>query len=150
MIEKNRLLQRYLDDRDPDAFAEIVREHASMVYGTALRIVGNESDAEDVAQECYLELARKAGTIKDSVGGWLHTLTTRRAINRVRGEARRKVHENNAMKNSDSNHNESTWDEIGHYVDPSAMSTASRIGSSRYCVQRGRLRSLGAITLNTR
>jgi RNA polymerase sigma-70 factor (ECF subfamily) len=36
----------------------IVREHGALVYGTAWRILGHQPDAEDVAQEVFLEAHR--------------------------------------------------------------------------------------------
>lgn len=33
------LIQQWIDRRDPEAFAEITRRHAGMVYGTCVRIV---------------------------------------------------------------------------------------------------------------
>ena len=51
-----------------------------MVYGVCLRITGSAADAEDATQECLLELARKAGDIRGSLGGWLHTVAARRSL----------------------------------------------------------------------
>ena len=51
------LLERWLTNRDAEAFREIVDRYAGMVYGTCTRILRNPDDAEDVAQECFLQLA---------------------------------------------------------------------------------------------
>ena len=110
------LLQRYAEAQDADAFAELVRRYAGPVYGTCLRVVGNAHDAEDVAQECFLELARKAGSIVSSLSGWLHTAATRRAIDAIRRSSRRRRHEERAM--SQHNHaSEPTWAELAPLVD---------------------------------
>jgi DNA-directed RNA polymerase specialized sigma24 family protein len=45
-----QLLHRYAATRDADAFTQLVRRHAGMVYGVARRITGDHHDAEDVAQ----------------------------------------------------------------------------------------------------
>ncbi len=37
---------------------QLVRTHGSMVFGTAWRILGHSADAEDVAQEVFLEVFR--------------------------------------------------------------------------------------------
>ena len=66
MAGDGTLLQRYASDHDADAFAELVRRYAGMVYATCMRVTGNAHDAEDVAQECFLTLARKvlpSGTV---------------------------------------------------------------------------------------
>ena len=58
------LLKQYAGSRDAEAFAELARRYAGLVYGTCLRIVGNAFDAEDVAQECFLELARHEPAVR--------------------------------------------------------------------------------------
>ena len=110
------LLQNYAQTRDAEAFAELVRRHAGPVYGTYLRITGNAHDAEDVAQECFLELARKAGTIASSVPGWLHAAATSRSLNAIRNASTRRRHEEQAM-NSNHDDPEPKWDEIAPHVD---------------------------------
>ncbi len=87
------LLRDYQRSGDAEAFAELVRRHARLAYAAARRVTGNGHDAEDVTQTCFLELARKAETVKASVAGWLHTAATRRAINTVDREAVRRRHE---------------------------------------------------------
>ena len=61
------------------AFAELVARHAAMVYGTCRRVLGNAADAEEVAQECFLQLISARIRIRDSLGPWLHTVAQRRA-----------------------------------------------------------------------
>ena len=60
------LLQQYARTRDADAFAELVHRYADMVYATCLRITANAHDAEDAAQESFLELARRARSVATS------------------------------------------------------------------------------------
>ena len=66
------LLRQYSQTQDAEAFAELVRRHVGLVYGTCLRVTGNTHDAEHASQECFLSLARNAGSIRFSVPGWLH------------------------------------------------------------------------------
>jgi len=42
------LVQQYARTRNAEAFASLVRQYARLVYGTCLRGLGNEHDAEDV------------------------------------------------------------------------------------------------------
>ncbi len=63
----------------------IVREHGPVVFGTAWRILGHVADAEDVAQEVFLEayqwpLSRPVR----SWGGLLRRLSACRALDRLR------------------------------------------------------------------
>src|SRR5262245_45073130 len=68
------LLRRYSSSRNGAAFAELVRRHGPMVYGTCRRIAHNGPDADDAFQATFFVLARKADAIrsKDAVGAWLH------------------------------------------------------------------------------
>jgi RNA polymerase sigma-70 factor (ECF subfamily) len=50
------LLARYVKTREAEAFAEVVARHRDMVYGVCHRLLGNRADAEDTAQECFLQL----------------------------------------------------------------------------------------------
>ena len=116
MADDAILLRRYARRRDTEAFAEMVRRHAGMVYGTCLRVLRNTQDAEDVAQECFLELARHAGRIRSSLSGWLHTLATHRARNAIRDAATRRRHEEQAVAQRHANA-EPTWAEVSLAVD---------------------------------
>ncbi len=73
------LLQGYDRARDPEALNQLVLRHAAMVYAAAFRVTRNAADADDVTQECFLELARQAARVRTSVPGWLHLTATHRA-----------------------------------------------------------------------
>src|SRR4051794_30770068 len=96
------LLQRYAASRDAGAYAVLVSRYGRLVYGTCLRIVGNPADAEDVAQECFLELARSAGGVSGSLPGWLHALARHRAVDAMRaGDRRRRREREVALQRSE-------------------------------------------------
>ena len=63
------LAERWSRSGDAEAFTALVQRHAGMVYGTCRRIVRDHHAAEDIAQECLLEFARKAGSVRNSVAG---------------------------------------------------------------------------------
>jgi RNA polymerase sigma-70 factor (ECF subfamily) len=63
----------------------IVAQHSRHVLGTAYRLLGNESDAEDVSQEVFLELFQKLPALQIAhVPALLHRITTFRALDRLR------------------------------------------------------------------
>ncbi len=92
-MDDQALLARYVADRDANAFEELTRRYAGLVKRVCIRVLGNAHDAEEVSQECFFELARHAGDVHTSLGGWLHRTATSRSLNALRSKARRKVRE---------------------------------------------------------
>lgn len=78
---------------ESDAFGAIVRMYGGMVYGTGLRITGDAHHAADITQETFFHLLQSAGGITGSLGGWLHRVATRRAIDVVRRDRSRRRRE---------------------------------------------------------
>jgi RNA polymerase sigma factor (sigma-70 family) len=112
------LLQRYLANRDAEAFSQIVQRHAAMVFATARRVTGSVHDAEDVTQACFLDLARNAARVHRSLGGYLYSSATHRALNAVRDAVTRHRHEQaQAAESARVEQSEPTWEEIAPYVD---------------------------------
>ncbi|MEG1633559.1 MAG: sigma-70 family RNA polymerase sigma factor [Oscillospiraceae bacterium] len=78
---------------DPEAFEPLVLEHQKKVYNLALRMLGNEEDARDMAQEAliraYNSLESFRGDSKFSV--WLYRLTSNICIDFLRGRGRRQA-----------------------------------------------------------
>ena len=68
---------------DTDQFESFVREHQDKVFATALRILGNEAEARDVAQETFLRAWRHWPEISASpnAAGWLKTVARNQSIN---------------------------------------------------------------------
>jgi RNA polymerase sigma factor (sigma-70 family) len=54
------LCERLGNDLD-GAFIDLVAEHQDLVYGVALRVVGQPADAQDVAQEAFVRAYRALG-----------------------------------------------------------------------------------------
>src|SRR5687767_10444242 len=87
------LLRRYAQHRDESAFAEIVRRYGSVVYATGRRVLRDRAGAEDVTQETFLRLMRSPDRCSQSLGGWLHRLATRLALDALRSERSRRRRE---------------------------------------------------------
>ncbi|MDP9822268.1 ECF RNA polymerase sigma factor SigK [Nocardioides massiliensis] len=87
------LLQRVARG-DRDAFSDLYDALSSPVYGLARRVVRDPARAEDVAQEVFLEVWRKAPGFDASRGTaktWVMTIAHRRAVDAVRrSEAQRR------------------------------------------------------------
>src|SRR4051812_46051567 len=88
------LLERFLRQRDEQAFTLLVERHGPMVLEVCQRILADTHAAEDAFQAAFLVLARRASSIrkKDSVGSWLYGVAQRiahaarasRAVQRAR------------------------------------------------------------------
>jgi RNA polymerase sigma factor (sigma-70 family) len=94
------LLQRYMARRDGAAFAELMRRHGPMVYGTCRRISGNGADADDAFQATFFVLARNAGHIRTAhaVGSWLHGVAVKVARKAQQQAIRRRMRQMAAAK----------------------------------------------------
>lgn len=71
-----------MTDADFEAF---VRRFEDMVFATAVRLLGNHAEAEDVAQTVFLKAFERFGQLVDSptVAGWLKTVTTNLCLNHL-------------------------------------------------------------------
>ena len=111
MSEDTILLKAFVEHADQQAFRNLVERHLNLVYNAAYRLVGNASAAEDVSQEVFTRLARKAKGLQDHpcVVAWLHSATRFVVKECLRAEARRSRREEIAAlhedRTSDSNMN---------------------------------------------
>jgi RNA polymerase sigma-70 factor (ECF subfamily) len=62
---------------DAESFEALYSLHKRRVYSLCLRMVGNPAEAEDLAQEAFLQLFRKIGTFRgeSAFSTWLHRLS---------------------------------------------------------------------------
>ena len=75
---------------DADAFEQLVVAYRDQVFRLALRMCGNEADADEVAQEAFLSAWKALPNFRgDSrFSTWLYQLTTHAAIDLMRREKR--------------------------------------------------------------
>src|SRR5579885_2957190 len=73
---------------DPAAFEELYSRHSRRVYSLCLRMTANTAEAEDLAQEVFIQLHRKVGSFsgESAFTTWLH----RMAVNVVLMHLRKK------------------------------------------------------------
>jgi len=84
--ELNQLLQQ-TGRSDQKAFAELYRRTSSKLFGVCLRMLRDRGEAEEVLQETYTTVWRRAGSFDASRASaitWLVTLSRNKAIDRLR------------------------------------------------------------------
>jgi RNA polymerase sigma factor (sigma-70 family) len=71
-----------LQQGDETAFKKLVDEWQHMVYNTALSIVQNEEDADDITQEVFIQVFRSVGSFKgdSKFSTWLYRITVSKAL----------------------------------------------------------------------
>ena len=89
------LLAAFVADRDPEAFAALVRRHGPMVLGVCRRVVRDPDAADDAFQAVFLVLARRAADVRprNRVGAWLYGVAYRTALKARAVRARRRTRE---------------------------------------------------------
>src|SRR5437762_11598741 len=94
------LLRGFVRRADQEAFAAVLRRHFDLVYATALRKVEDTGAAEEIAQNVFATLARKAWQFApdDSLPAWLYRAALLEAKARLRSELRRRCRERTAAE----------------------------------------------------
>lgn len=69
----------------PTDFTTFMRNYQDMVYSTAVRLVSNEAQAEDISQEVFIKAHEHWDSLRGSptAGGWLKTVATNLSINHL-------------------------------------------------------------------
>jgi len=69
---------------DDDPFEAFVIRHQRLVFGVALRLLGQPADAEDMAQTVFLRAYERFDSLQGpEAAGWLKTVTTNLCLNHL-------------------------------------------------------------------
>jgi RNA polymerase sigma-70 factor (ECF subfamily) len=87
-----KTLVEQLKQGDENAFKIIVTSWQDMVYNTAMGILQSAEDAEDVAQEVFVQVFESIHTFKgeSKLSTWLYRITTSKALDHIRRKKRKK------------------------------------------------------------
>ena len=68
-----------------EKFEGFMKNYQDMVYGTAMRMLGNPTDAQDIAQTVFLKAYEAFGSLAQSqaAGGWLKAVTRNLCLNHL-------------------------------------------------------------------
>lgn len=121
MHDDGPLLREYTEHRSETAFGELVSRHVDTVYSAALRVGhGDTHLAQDVVQQVFTDLARKAGGLPRDVvlAGWLYRHACFTAAKMIRTERRRQTRELIAMETTmPSEPAEAGWEQVAPVLD---------------------------------
>lgn len=89
---ESELLSTFRETRDEAAFQELVRRHLGLVMQVALRCAGDRAVAEEIAQNLFVKLTRKASRLHSQtiLAAWLHHVAVHETSDHHRRESRRR------------------------------------------------------------
>ncbi|HET9860211.1 MAG TPA: ECF RNA polymerase sigma factor SigK [Nocardioidaceae bacterium] len=112
---------------DSQAFGQLYDEVSASVYGLARRVVRDPARAEDVTQEVFLEVWRKAARFDRALGKgktWIMTIAHRRAVDAVRRSESQKRQDHHGAP-----------DEVSHDEPADAVIRDEEHGAVRECLE---------------
>jgi len=117
---------------DEAAFEELFNAHKRRVYSLCLRMTGDPAEAEDLAQEAFLQLFRKIGTFRgeSAFSTWLHRLV----VNVVLMHLRKKGLQQVPLDDLDTSQEEPVRREYGE-EDRRLMGSVDRVSLERAIAQ---------------
>jgi RNA polymerase sigma-70 factor (ECF subfamily) len=85
-VDRDAALVAGLRRGDEDATEHLLDTYGDRVYRLAIRITGNEQDAEEVVQDALWTAARKIDTFKgeSAFGSWVYRITANAAYQKLR------------------------------------------------------------------
>lgn len=91
-MASEEILIEQLKQGDGTAFKSIVDTYQNMVYNTCLSIVKNEEDAEDLAQEVFVQVYQSIKLFKgeSKLSTWLYRIATTKSLDHERKKKRKK------------------------------------------------------------
>ena len=75
-----------MDSRSEQDFESIVEQYADMVYNVAYRVLGNQADAEDAAQEAFISAYKNFHKFRgdSAVSTWLYRIAMNASLMKLR------------------------------------------------------------------
>jgi len=89
MKQTDQELLQSIAASDEQAISELYDRYSQLIYGAILRIVAETDDAEDILQEVFIQIWRKASTYKPELGSpknWMVRIAHNRSLNFLRSK----------------------------------------------------------------
>lgn len=82
-----------LQQGDEKAFKQLVEKYQQLVVNTCFGLVHNNEDAEDIAQDVFIEVHRSISNFRadSKISTWLYRIAVNRSLNFIRDNKRRKM-----------------------------------------------------------
>ena len=115
----SQLIQR-ISQRDDDALGVLYDRYSGVAFALAYRVLGDRGQAEDIVQEAYLSVWRRASTFdanRGNVKGWLMSIVHNACIDRRRGRFR---HQQNEVAIDDVAYRlagDDVWEDVSRTID---------------------------------
>ncbi len=92
---RERILIRRLKEHDERAFTEFVTAYQNQIYNLVFRMLGNQQEAEDLAQEVFVTVFKNIESFRGDcrLSTWLYRIATNHCRNRIKYLSRRKTQE---------------------------------------------------------
>jgi len=83
---ENRQIIKELQNGSEAAFRELVNNYQKMVVNTCFGFVHNTQDAEDIAQEVFIEVYRSVGKFRSDsrLSTWIYRIAVNKSLNYIR------------------------------------------------------------------
>ena len=125
-MDRDAELVERLRRQEPGAAEALVATYGDRVYRLAIRITGNEQDAEEVVQDALWTAARKIDTFKgeSAFGSWVYRITANAAYQKLRSRQgqRHEISWDDVLP---------AFDELGQHAEPVARLVGPRRRSRR-------------------
>jgi RNA polymerase sigma-70 factor (ECF subfamily) len=91
--EQDIIWMRQVGEGDTDAFRELIEVHQSRVIGTVVKMLGDDTDAEDIAQQVFIRVWNSAKRYQPTAKftTWLFKITRNLVFNELRRRRRHPV-----------------------------------------------------------
>ncbi|MBJ7594858.1 MAG: sigma-70 family RNA polymerase sigma factor [Candidatus Dormibacteraeota bacterium] len=113
---------------EPEGIEMLYDRYSGLAYTLALRVVNDSATAEDVVQEAFLSIWRRASTYRSDRGSlrtWVCSIVHHRALDRLRGRAGRARHDV-ALEHApiEATSVSDTWDQVADEIERAEIRTA--------------------------
>ena len=92
MIESENDLITLLKEGSETAFRDLVDQNQARVYNTCLGFVRNEDEADDIAQEVFIEIYRSIRSFRgeSKLSTWIYRIAVTKSLEHIRAKKRKK------------------------------------------------------------